>query len=118
MNVATVLDSSWPFFMIRRHRGMISVCMRKLMASESSPFTNAPITPRLVTLRFSNDFYLFEVLRKGYKNRGIWAINIFEYLLSTFQKINPDLGVQGQALQQSKHAANPDRLVRGQVRRR
>lgn len=43
------------------------------MASESSPFTKAPITPKLVTLRFSKGFALFEVFRKGYKNNGIWA---------------------------------------------
>jgi len=41
------------------------------MASESSPFTKAPITPKLVTLRFSKGFALFEVFRKGYKNNGI-----------------------------------------------
>lgn len=36
MNVATVLDSSLPISMVRRHSGMISVDSRKLMTSESS----------------------------------------------------------------------------------
>lgn len=76
MNVATVLDNSYPFFIIRRHKGIISVYIRKLIASESSPLTKAPITPKLVTLKFSNDFYLLEVFKKGYKNNGIWAMNI------------------------------------------
>jgi len=51
------------------------------MASESSPFTKAPITPKLVTLRFSKGFALFEVFRKGYKNNGIWAKNNYLYHL-------------------------------------
>ena len=70
MNVATVLDNSYPFFIILRHRGIISVYIKKLMASVSSPLTNAPMTPRLVTLKFSNALDLFEVFRKGYKNNG------------------------------------------------
>jgi hypothetical protein len=32
MNVATVLDSACPFFMILRQRGTIYVCIRKVMA--------------------------------------------------------------------------------------
>lgn len=36
MKVATVLDSSLPISMVRRHRGMISVDSRKLMTSVSS----------------------------------------------------------------------------------
>lgn len=43
------------------------------MASESSPLTNAPITPKLVTLKFSNGLDFVEVFKKGYKNNGIWA---------------------------------------------
>jgi hypothetical protein len=53
---------------------MISVYIKKFIASVSSPFTKAPITPKLVTLKFSNAFDLFEVFRKGYKNKGRWAI--------------------------------------------
>ena len=81
MNVATVRESSMPRFMILKHRGMISVCIKKLMASLSSPlvvvgygihsserevtFTRAPITPKLVTRRFSKALDLLEVLRNG-----------------------------------------------------
>jgi len=85
MKVATVLDNSCPLFIILRQRGIISVCIRKIMASLSSPYffsfnyfittlTRAPITPKLVTLRFSNGLALLEVLRNGYKNKGMWAI--------------------------------------------
>ncbi len=82
MNVATVLninnylDSSCPRFIILKHKGIISVCIKKWIASESSPFTSAPITPKLVTLRFSNGFALLLVLRKGYRNKGICAFLI------------------------------------------
>ena len=41
------------------------------MASESSPFTKAPITPKLVTLKFSNGFDRLDVFKKGYRNKGI-----------------------------------------------
>lgn len=70
MKVATVLDNSRPFFMMRKQRGIISVYIKKLIASASSPLTRAPITPRLVTLKFSKAFCLLEVFRNGYKNRG------------------------------------------------
>lgn len=73
MNVATVLDNSYPLFIILRHKGMISVCMRKVMASVSSPFTSAPITPKEVTLKFSKGFCLADVFKKGYKKSGMWA---------------------------------------------
>lgn len=75
------LDSSYPLFIILKHKGIISVYIKKWMASESSPFTKAPITPKLVTLRFSKGFALFEVFRKGYKNNGIWAKNNYLYHL-------------------------------------
>ena len=39
---STVLESSLPDSMIRRHKGMISVVSRKLITSCSSVFTNAP----------------------------------------------------------------------------
>lgn len=61
---------------MRKHNGIISVYIRKVIASESSPFTRAPITPRLVTLKFSNGLVLLDVLRNGYKNRGICAREI------------------------------------------
>ena len=73
MNVATVFDKAWPFFIILRHRGTIYVCIRKLMAEGSLSFTKAPITPKEVTLRFSKIFVFVDVLRNGYKKSGIWA---------------------------------------------
>lgn len=73
MNVATVFDRACPFFIILRQRGTISVCMRKVIAAGSLSLTRAPITPKDVTLKFSKIFVLVEVLRKGYKKRGIWA---------------------------------------------
>jgi hypothetical protein len=58
--------------MILRHSGIISVCMKNCIASVSSPLTRAPITPRLVTLRFSKGFYLYwVVLRSGYRKSGM-----------------------------------------------
>lgn len=35
--------------------------------------TKAPMTPRDVSLRYSNGLVLEVVLRNGYKNSGIWA---------------------------------------------
>jgi len=77
MNVATVLESSYPLFIMRKHKGIISVYIKKVIASESSPFTRAPITPKLVTLKFSNGLVLLDVLRNGYKKRGICALKIY-----------------------------------------
>jgi hypothetical protein len=71
--VATVLDNSYPLFIILRQRGIISVYIKNVIASESSPLTKAPITPKEVTLRFSNGLFLLEVFKKGYKNKGICA---------------------------------------------
>ena len=108
MKVATVLLSSEPISMVRRHRGMISVDSRKLMTSVSSTWrkqgaaarhdvspphaherecvcvshalrwvlrtlTSAPMTPSEVRRRYSNGRVLDTVLRKGYRNRGMWA---------------------------------------------
>lgn len=69
--MATVLLSSEPVSMMRRHRGMISVVRRKLITSEESFLTSAPITPRLVSRRYSKGRDLEVVLRKGYRKRGI-----------------------------------------------
>lgn len=52
MKVATVLDNACPFFIILKHKGTIYVCMRKLIAEGSLSLTNAPMTPREVTLKF------------------------------------------------------------------
>lgn len=65
MNIATVLLSSEPVSIIRRHRGMISVVRRKLITSEESFLTRAPITPRDVNRRYSNGLDFEVVLRKG-----------------------------------------------------
>lgn len=59
--------------MILRHRGIISVYIKNVIASVSSPFTRAPITPKLVTLKFSKGLVLILVFKKGYKNKGTWA---------------------------------------------
>lgn len=73
MNVATVLDNSEPLSIILKHNGMISVVSKKFMTSCSSVLTRAPITPRLVSLRYSNGLVLLTVCKKGYKNNGMWA---------------------------------------------
>lgn len=75
MKVATVLESSVPRSMIRKHKGIISVYRRKLITSASSILTKAPITPRDVNLKYSNGRPFDTVFRNGYKNKGIWAIN-------------------------------------------
>ena len=69
MKVATVLERSLPFFMIRRHSTISSVLMREVIVSVSSPLTRAPITPRLVTLIFSKGRCLTTLLMSGYRYR-------------------------------------------------
>jgi len=63
--MATVLDSSEPVSMIRRHRGMISVVSKKLMTSLESFLTRAPMTPRDVRRRYSKGRDLDVVFKKG-----------------------------------------------------
>ncbi len=75
MKIATVLLSSDPVSMIRRHNGMISVVKRKLITSDESFLTRAPITPREVSRRYSKGLDFDVVLRNGYKKSGIWAAN-------------------------------------------
>lgn len=70
-NVATVCDNSDPLSMIRRHRGMISVLSKKLMTAESSTFTSAPITPKLVRRKYSKGRLSDAVFRNGYKYNGM-----------------------------------------------
>lgn len=65
MKIATVLLSSEPVSMIRRHRGIISVVNKKLITSEESFLTRAPMTPRDVSRRYSNGRDFDVVLRKG-----------------------------------------------------
>jgi hypothetical protein len=52
---------------------MISVVNRKLMTSDESFFTRAPITPRDVRRKYSKGLDLDVVLRKGYRKSGMWA---------------------------------------------
>jgi hypothetical protein len=59
--------------MILKHKGIISVCNRKLITSVSSIFTKAPITPRDVNLRYSKGLPFETVFKNGYKNKGICA---------------------------------------------
>lgn len=40
--------------------------------------TRAPMTPKLVRRRYSNGLVLLVVLRKGYKNKGMWATSVLE----------------------------------------
>lgn len=65
MKIATVLLNSDPVSMIRRQRGIISVVRRKLITSEESFFTKAPITPKEVRRRYSNGRDLEVVFKKG-----------------------------------------------------
>lgn len=62
--------------MILKHNGIISVVSRNVITSCSSVLTNAPITPRLVSLRYSKGRVLLTVWRNGYKNSGTWAWNV------------------------------------------
>lgn len=74
MKIATVLLSSEPVSMMRRHNGIISVVRRKLITSDESFLTRAPMTPREVSRRYSKGRDLEVVLRKGYKKSGICAV--------------------------------------------
>jgi hypothetical protein len=74
MKMATVLLSSDPVSIMRRHSGMISVVRRKLMTSEESFLTRAPMTPRDVRRRYSNGRDLDVVFRNGYRKSGMCAV--------------------------------------------
>lgn len=73
MNVATVFDNSDPLSIIRRHSGMISVVSKNVITSCSSVLTSAPITPKLVSRKYSKGRVFEDVWRNGYKKSGIWA---------------------------------------------
>lgn len=73
MKMATVLLSSDPVSMMRKQSGMISVVKRKLMTSEESFLTRAPITPRDVRRRYSNGRDFDVVFKKGYRKSGMCA---------------------------------------------
>lgn len=51
--------------MMRRHSGMISVVSRKLITSEESFLTKAPMTPSDVRRRYSNGLLFDVVFRNG-----------------------------------------------------
>ena len=63
------------FFNIDCHIILFScdICIQQLNEQGKNTFTNAPMTPRLVSLKYSNGLDLLVVLRKGYRYRGIWA---------------------------------------------
>ncbi len=73
MNVATVLERACPFFIILKHNGTISVCIRNVIAYGSLSLTSAPMTPNEVTLKFSKILLLVDVFKNGYKNKGMCA---------------------------------------------
>lgn len=73
MNVATVFDNSDPLSMILKHKGMISVVSKNVITSCSSVFTRAPMTPKLVNLKYSKGRVFDDVCKNGYRNNGIWA---------------------------------------------
>jgi hypothetical protein len=93
MKMATVFDSSLPVSMIRRQSGIISVVKRKVIVGEEfvlpcvlgvlaalmpalddgSFLTNAPMTPRDVSRKYSNGLDLDVVFKKGYRKSGICA---------------------------------------------
>lgn len=83
--------------MMRRQRGMISVVRRKLITSDESFFTNAPITPRLVRRRYSKGRDLDVVLRNGYRKSGMWArvvmsASYYPSIISGFQRTVEEQG--------------------------
>ena len=61
---------------------MISVVKRKLITSDESFFTSAPITPSDVRRRYSKGRDLEVVLRKGYRKSGMCAIWSAQFLKS------------------------------------
>uniref|UniRef100_A0A0A9HJ01 Uncharacterized protein n=1 Tax=Arundo donax TaxID=35708 RepID=A0A0A9HJ01_ARUDO len=73
MKVDTIFESSLPVSMICKHRGMISLCSRKLIIPVSSALARAPITLRVVKRRYSKGPAVLVVPKNGYKYRGILA---------------------------------------------
>ena len=104
MNIATVLLSSDPVSMMRKHNGIISVVSRKLITSEESFFTSAPMTPREVRRRYSNGRDLEVVLRNGYRKSGMCAVAssvlhvAYRCRQLTAQEKATSLGMRGNAL--------------------
>lgn len=112
--MATVLLNSEPVSIIRRHSGMISVVRRKLITSELSFFTSAPMTPSDVNRRYSNGRDFEVVLRNGYKKRGIWAVierlvvwmSLRQMVAHTIQEEASGLAVTSHTLEQSQRIAH------------
>jgi hypothetical protein len=65
MNVATVWESSVPLSIIRKHKGIISVFSKNSITLGSSTFTSAPMTPKDVSLKYSNERPFETVFKKG-----------------------------------------------------
>lgn len=61
---------------------MISVVKRKLMTSDESFLTRAPMTPKEVSRRYSKGLDLEVVLRNGYRNKGMWASELVSEQIS------------------------------------
>lgn len=59
--------------MIRKHNGIISVVNKNVITSCSSVLTNAPITPKLVNLKYSNGRVFETVCKNGYRKSGTCA---------------------------------------------
>lgn len=74
MKMATVLESSEEISIMFKQRGTISVVNKKLITSGVSFFTNAPMTPKLVSLKYSNERCLAFVDKNGYKYNGKLAL--------------------------------------------
>jgi len=110
MNIATVLLSSDPVSIIRRHSGIISVVRRKLITSEESFLTSAPMTPRDVNLRYSKGRDFEVVLRNGYRKRGICARKVSNCIAShgghTVQKKSSGLVMGCYTLQECEGVAD------------
>lgn len=92
---------------------MISVVRRKLITSELSFFTSAPITPRDVRRRYSKGRDFEVVLRNGYKKSGMCARrSVSEWLGADFVEAHTIeeecscLIVRGNTLQKSQCIAD------------
>jgi len=65
-----VFDSSLPISMVRKHRGIISVCSKKTNDFSIINLDKniiAPMTPRPVSLKYSKGLVLLVVFRNGYR---------------------------------------------------
>ena len=85
--------------------------------------TRAPMTPREVSLKYSNGRVLEVVLRNGYKNKGMWAKKnrlTTKFLvkgIQTCQEELPSFWMRGYTLQERQRIANTIRSMCRQCRR-